>query len=154
MVELRSRPRTTAAESTYSGFGTFKIMNSGLQSLATLNSDFHYEGNTEESSTTQNSQWSNWKNASHNIVQVSDQEEKLCRSPSGIPNSCLRRQNVLGDIPTILAISTQRNPNTSLSPWICSCLISYLRLSALPDLSRVNNFLKLINNSLRKYKGN
>ena len=53
-------------------------MNYRLQSLATLNSDFHYEGNTEESSTTQNSQWSNWKNASHNIVQVSDQEENLC----------------------------------------------------------------------------
>ena len=33
-----------------------------LQSPATLNSDFHYEGNTElteESSTTQKSQWSN-----------------------------------------------------------------------------------------------
>ena len=36
-----------------------QMMNSRLQSLATLNSDFHYEGNTEESSTTQNSQWSN-----------------------------------------------------------------------------------------------
>ena len=33
-----------------------QIMNSRLESLATLNSDFHYEGNTEESSTTQNSQ--------------------------------------------------------------------------------------------------
>ena len=110
------------------------IMNSRLQSLATLNSDFHYEGNTEESSTKQNSQWSNWKNASHNIVQVSDQEEKLCCWPSGIPNSCLRRLSVIGDIPCILAMSTQRNPNASLSPWICSCLISYLGLSALPDL--------------------
>ena len=39
-------------------------MNLRLQSLATLNSDFHYEGNTEQSSTTQNSQWSNWENAS------------------------------------------------------------------------------------------
>ena len=36
-----------------------QITNSRLQSLAILNSDFHYEGNTEESSTTQNSQWSN-----------------------------------------------------------------------------------------------
>ena len=107
-----------------------QITNSRLQSLATLNSDFHYEDNTEESSTTQNSQWSNWKNASHNIVQVSDQEEKLCCWPSGIPNSCLCRLSVLGDIPSILAISTQRNPNASLSSWICSCLISYLGLSA------------------------
>ena len=39
-----------------------RMMNSRLQSPATLNSDFHYEGNTElteESSTTQNSKWSN-----------------------------------------------------------------------------------------------
>ena len=33
-----------------------KIMNSRLQSLAKLNSDFDYQGTTEESSTTQNSQ--------------------------------------------------------------------------------------------------
>ena len=33
-----------------------QIMNSRLQSLATLNSDFHYQGNTEDSSTTLNSQ--------------------------------------------------------------------------------------------------
>ena len=65
--------------------------------------------------------------------------EKLCRWPCGIPNSCLRRLSVLGDIPSILAISTQRKPNAALCPWICSCLISYLGLSALPDLSRVNN---------------
>ena len=137
-----------------------QIMNSRLQWLATLNSDFHYDGNTEESSTTQNSQWSNWKNASHNIVRVSDQEENLCCWPSGIPNSCLCRLSALGDIPGILAISTQRNPNAPLSSWICSYLISYLGLSAftpppspprgiypalragnsaLPDLSRVNN---------------
>ena len=116
-----------------------QIMNSRLQSLVTLNSDFHYEGNTEESSTTLNSQWSNWKNASHNIVQVSNQKETLCCWPSGIPNSFPRRLSVLGDIPSILAISTQRNPNASLSPWICSCLISYLGLLAIPDLSRVNN---------------
>ena len=32
------------------------VMDSRLQSLAKLNSDFHYQGNTEESSTTQNSQ--------------------------------------------------------------------------------------------------
>ena len=107
-----------------------QIMNSGLQSLATLNSDFHYEGNTERGNSTQNSQWSNWNNASHNIVQVSNQEENLCCWPSGIPNSCLCRLRVLGDIPSILAISTQRNPNASLSSWICSCLISYLGLSA------------------------
>ena len=91
-----------------------QIMNSRLESLATLNSDFHYEGNTDESSTTQNSRWSNWKNAPHNIVQLSDHEEKLCCWLSGIPNSCLRRLSVLGDISSILAISTQRNPNASL----------------------------------------
>ena len=107
-----------------------QIMNSGLRSLATLNSDFHYEGKTQESSTTQNSQWSNWNNASQNIVQVSNQEENLCCWPSGITNSCLCRLRVLGDIPSILAISTQRNLNASLSSWICSCLISYLGLSA------------------------
>ena len=56
--------------------------------------------------------------------------ENLCCWPSGIPNSCLCRLRVLGDIPSILAISTQRNPNASLSSWICSCLISYLGLSA------------------------
>ena len=33
-----------------------QVMDSRLQSLAKLNSDFHYQGNTEESSTTQNSQ--------------------------------------------------------------------------------------------------
>ena len=33
-----------------------QITNSRLQSLAALNSDFHYQGTTEESSTTQNSQ--------------------------------------------------------------------------------------------------
>ena len=32
-----------------------QVMNSKLQSLATLYSDFHYQGSTEESSTTQNS---------------------------------------------------------------------------------------------------
>ena len=84
----------------------------------------------KEASTTQNSQWSNWNNASHNIVQVSNQEENLYCWPSGIPNSCLCQLRVLGDIPSILAISTQRNPNASLSSWICSCLISYLGLSA------------------------
>ena len=84
----------------------------------------------KEASTTQNSQWSNWNNDSHNIVQVSNQEENLCCWPSGIPNSCLCQLRVLGDIPSILAISTQRNPNASLSSWICSCLISYLGLSA------------------------
>ena len=92
-----------------------QIMNSILQLLATLNSEFHYQGTTEDSSTMQNSQWSNWMNASHNIVQVSDQEEKLCCWPSGIPNSCLRRLSVLGDIPSILAISIQRNPDQWLS---------------------------------------
>ena len=30
---------------------------------------------------------------------------------------------------SILAISTQWNPNASLRPWICSCLISYLIIS-------------------------
>ena len=33
-----------------------QVMDSRLQSLAKLNSDFHYQGTTEESSTTQNSQ--------------------------------------------------------------------------------------------------
>ena len=33
-----------------------QVMDSRLQSLAKLNSDFYYQGNTEESSTTQNSQ--------------------------------------------------------------------------------------------------
>ena len=32
-----------------------QVMESRLQSLATLYSDFHYQNNTEESSTTQNS---------------------------------------------------------------------------------------------------
>ena len=32
-----------------------QVMDSRLQSLAKLNSDFHYQGTTEESSTTQNS---------------------------------------------------------------------------------------------------
>ena len=36
-----------------------QVMDSRLQSLATLYSDFHYQGSTEESSTTQNSLWGN-----------------------------------------------------------------------------------------------
>ena len=32
-----------------------QVIDSRLQSLATLNSNFHYQGSTEESSTTQNS---------------------------------------------------------------------------------------------------
>ena len=54
-VTIRSRPRRIS-------FNTqdlellMQVVDSRLQSLAKLNSDFHYQGTTEESSTTQNSQ--------------------------------------------------------------------------------------------------
>ena len=55
MGDIWSSYRVGPRESTYSGFGNFNAGN-GLQSLAKLNSDFHYQGTTEESITTQNSQ--------------------------------------------------------------------------------------------------
>ena len=46
-----------SGESTNSGFELLmQVMDSKLQSLATLYSDLHYQDSTEESSTTQNSQ--------------------------------------------------------------------------------------------------
>ena len=55
MVELRSRPRRISLLRIWN-YWMMKVMDSRLQSLAKLNSDFHYQGNTEESSITQNSQ--------------------------------------------------------------------------------------------------
>ena len=74
MVELRSRPRTTAAESTYSGFGTFNTDNE-LQITVTCNT---YEGNTEESSTTQNSQWSTERTLRVMYGRVTESAQDYC----------------------------------------------------------------------------
>ena len=56
MVELQSRLRRIAENQLTQDLELLiQVMDSRLQSLATLYSEFHYQGSTEESSTTQNS---------------------------------------------------------------------------------------------------
>ena len=56
MVELQSRLRRIAENQLTQDLELLiQVMDSRLQSLGTLYSEFHYQGSTEESSTTQNS---------------------------------------------------------------------------------------------------